>query len=359
MNVNTGPLDSSADKRIPRLKPHFSVIVHDANHIELRSGGFNALSHFLKDEEKTGVLAGILSHLDGRPSREVARAAGVPRTAVEGVIDHLIQIGAVDFSPNSALDAYFDRIAPSLRTREPYLTACMPLTIFGGGKTAAIIAGAVRELLPDATIETLEPDAPLALEIDRLTFGQFDQGLDGSAIKERFAALSGRLLVLPQVPVNPYAALIFNRLALTIGSPWLWGACDGPTLFVGPLTVPGASSCFQCFETRVMMNMRETVSYQRYKSALSEGVVSGAPLPIEAALKHILAGHIAMEAVNYLTTKSAFTIGKSLGLYLPTMEFAFNDVLRLPGCPACGPEPFVDEPELYFDMNAVLRGEHF
>ena len=337
-----------------RIKRHFSLIIHGPDHVELRSGGFNAVSHFLRDEDKKGNLAAILQRLDGRPIRDVAREVGVARAVVEDLVDHLHQIGAVQEGPEHVLDAYLDRLFPSLRSRDTGLAARMPVTLIGGDAMSDMIHEAVSELLPDADVMILGADHPTMRALDALTLSRFDKGLDGSTIAEEFQDLKGRLLILPQIPIDPHRALVVNRLALLLGCPWLWGAADGPTLFVGPLTVPSASACFQCCETRVTMNLRETTSYQRYKSALAEGQVRKAPLKIETALQHILAGHLALEAVNYLITGTTFTIGKTLSLYMPTMEFCFHDILRLPGCPACGPETFVEEPELYYDMRAIL-----
>ncbi|MHA6720537.1 TOMM precursor leader peptide-binding protein [Sphingomonas sp. RS6] len=341
----------------PRIKVYFSVVVHDADHVELRSGCFNAVSHFLTDDGKSGTLARIVAALDGRPIREVVRTTGASRTAIEDAVDHLYQLGAIETGPNSAIDAYFERIAPAMRTRDSAITARMPLAILAQDAIGDMIANAVRGLLPDAEIEILDDGHPIVEALNGLTLASFERALDAATIPERFQALSGRLIVAPQLPINPHLALVLNRLALALETPWLWGAMDGPTCFVGPLTVPRAASCFQCCETRVTMNLRETASYQRYKAALAAGAAQQAPFAIEAALQHILAGHLALEAVNFLTTGSAFTIGKTLSLYLPTMEFCFHDILRLPGCPACGPEPYVDEPELYFDMRAVLSEE--
>ncbi len=338
----------------PRLKIDFSLIIHGPDHVELRSGGFNAVSHFLRDEDQNGQLAAILKHLDGRSVRDVARETGARRAMIEDLIDHLYQIGAIQDGPEHVLDAYFDRIFPSLRSRDTGLSARMPATIIGAGAIGDMLAASIRELLPDADVAVLGDEDPTMRALRILTLSRFEKGLDRATIEEDFMPLKGRLLILPQLPIDPHRALVLNRLALLLGSPWLWGAADGPTLFVGPLTVPDASACFQCCETRVTMNLRETVSYQRYKSALAEGQVRQAPLKIETALQHILAGHMALEAVNYLVTGTTFTIGKTLSLYMPTMEFCFHDILRLPGCPACGPEAFVEEPELYYDMRALL-----
>lgn len=357
MDGNTNGASESPTLSGLRLKPYFSLIIHGPDHVELRSGGFNALSHFLKDEDEAGNLAAILSNLDGRPARDVAKAAGASRAEVESVVDHLIEIGAVQSAPNSALDAYFDRIVPTLRTRDTPLSASRAVTILGGGSAGSIIAEAIAQLLPDAEIDVLAADAPLARDLSRLKLAEFDSALDSATLSDRFGLLKDQLLIVSQIPVDPHAALVLNRLAHALDIPMLWGAIDGPALFVGPFTLPGKAACFECFETRVMMNLRESAAYQRYKAALAEGLMKAAPLPVEAALQHVLAGHMAMEAVNYLTTGSAFCIGKALCLYLPTMEFTYNDVLRLPNCPSCAPRAYVDEPELYYDMRAVIGGE--
>jgi hypothetical protein len=48
-----------------------------------------------------------------------------------------------------------------------------------------------------------------------------------------------------------------------------------------------------------------------------------------------------------------------LGIYLPTMELAFNEVLRVPNCRACGSSPERDAPELHFGMDAFANdGSH-
>ena len=40
---------------------------------------------------------------------------------------------------------------------------------------------------------------------------------------------------------------------------------------------------------------------------------------------------------------------------LPTMEFTFNEVLRLPGCSACGGLFEREDKELHFDLRALIK----
>jgi hypothetical protein len=102
------------------------------------------------------------------------------------------------------------------------------------------------------------------------------------------------------------------------------------------------------------MNLREAASYQRYKQALMEGRVYGAAPPIHAVLAPMLSSLTAFEAANFLLTGSNFTVNKVLSIYLPSFEFTFNEVLRLPSCPSCAPEPERDDRELFFAVQSIL-----
>jgi hypothetical protein len=64
-----------------------------------------------------------------------------------------------------------------------------------------------------------------------------------------------------------------------------------------------------------------------------------------------------MEALNFALAGTSFTVGKVLCVYLPTMEFTYNEVLRVPGCTACGSAPERDDRELYFDIRSLLASD--
>lgn len=342
-----------------RLKRYFSVIYHSENNLELRNGAFNSISHFLNDDSDSGILSKIVRHLDGRELSEVAKIAEVTRAQVEGVVDQLIQLGAVESISNSALDAYYDTVIPSLREQEANLNPSHPVTLIGDDKITASIAESLLEFCPTLDLEIVKSDDARIETLKKTKLDDFDKALASEGLASSYSWLSGRLMIVAQEHINPHFALILNRLSLLVKAPMLWGAQDGPALFVGPLSLPEASACYQCFETRLMMNLREYETYQNYKNALADGRVQKQALPMAKALRDIAAGHLAMEAVNYLLTGTAFTVNKTLCMYLPSMEFTFNEVLKVPNCSACGPKTFVNEPELYYDIRAVLsHGEN-
>ena len=106
-----------------------------------------------------------------------------------------------------------------------------------------------------------------------------------------------------------------------------------------------------------MMNLRESASYQSYKRALVERQVREGVLPVEPAIVGMLASHTSFEALNYMLTGSSVTVNKVLGIYLPTMEVTYNEVLRSPVCSACSSSPERDDAELYFDMSRLMPAE--
>lgn len=341
----------------PRIKPHFTAVPHSPDVVELRHGGWSAESYTLSDSSGAGALARLVELLDGsRTVAELAREAGVSRRDVDGLLDHLTDLGALEDGPTTALDAYVTRAAPAL----------LP---FGGGPATEVsepvvlgssaLAGRVADLLAESLavagtrVRTEDDGALLALAARPGTTA------DPFALAEAAEAFAGwrdHLVVAPQESVRPHVAVVLNRLAMHCGFTWLHAVVDGPSLVVGPLTVPHRSACYECFEARVAMNLRESASYLRYKTALAQGRAAGAVPEVEPVLGAMLAAHTAAEALNMLLTGTTFTVGKALSIYLPTMELTYNEVLRLPGCPACGPETYARDEELFFDVRAVLDG---
>jgi bacteriocin biosynthesis cyclodehydratase domain-containing protein len=345
-----------ATRSLPSVKRHFSVIPHSADVVELRYGGWNAESYTLTDGSGGGSLHRVLALLDGsRSLGEVAREAGVPRKDVQAVVDHLRELGAVDDGPTNALDSYVDRVTPTLL---PFGGGSAekihsPLVV-GGTAAATRVASLLEESLSEASvvIERTGDDALLALAARSQEV--LGDGFDFAEAAAPFESWRDRLVIAPFPFVRPHVAVMLNRLAMHHGFSWLHAVIDGPALIIGPLTVPSRSPCFECFEVRVSMNLRESASYLRYKQALAQGREQGVRLELDPVLDAMLGSLMSFEALNFLLTGTTFTVGKALSLYLPTMEFTFNEVLRMPGCPGCGPETYAQDTELFFDVRAIL-----
>jgi bacteriocin biosynthesis cyclodehydratase domain-containing protein len=341
----------------PRLKRHFSVVAHSADVVELRHGAWNPISYTVSDDAASGTLLRVINHLDGRsPVGTIARDTGVPKDEVEALLDHLEGLGVLEHAAMNALDHYIDQVVPNLL---PY--ARPPGSVAG----AAVVIG--DDAIAGEIVDTLtSAEATIAAEVGDprlqalLRQGGSDWLLDSLAFEQRasaFASWGEHLVVHVARSVHPTTLQVLNRLSLHHGFPWLHATIDGPFLLVGPTFAPFRSACFECLEARVLMNLRESASYQRYKHALADGRVSGATDRLDPVLAKMLASHTAFEALNFLVTGASFTAGKMLAIYLPTFEFTFNEVLRLPGCAACSPAPERDDRELYFELRTILN-EH-
>lgn len=336
-----------------RLKRCFSVIAHSPDDVELRYGVWNATSFTLADESKSGQLYRIVAGLDGSLSpAQLARKENVPLADVEALTDHLLGLGVLESTSSTSLDHYLDNQLPWRATGDA--RPDRPIVLLGDDDLAGDIQRYLRDSLPQTSVTTLDRhDAGWVT----LTSGDTSWLNDGLLYQERMLDFEGwrdTLLVFATKVINPVQLRMLNRVCLEHRIPWMHAAMDGPFLFVGPLFVPHRSACYECLELRVMMNLRESASYQRYKRALVERHVKEGQLPVEPAMRGILASHTALETLNYALTGSTFTTNKFLAIYLPTMEFTYNEVLRAPSCTACSPSPERDDQELYFDMGSFI-----
>jgi bacteriocin biosynthesis cyclodehydratase domain-containing protein len=341
-----------------RLKRHYSVVAHSADVVEIRHGAWNAVSFTVADDSGSGRLLRIVNRLDGQLSTaEIAEAESVPESEVELLVDHLAELGLLEEGPQHALDYYLEHVVPNfvLYGRQPQQAS--GVVLLGDEVVTTEIARVLASSPAAAGLAVEQADPELRR---RLAAGASAWTSDGLAFEEEaeaFEAWRDRLVVFGSAALNPLQLQAFNRLSLRHRIPWIHASVDGPFLLVGPTFLPLRSACYECLEARVGMNLREGASYQKYKLALAEGRASGATAPIEGVLAAMLASHVAYEVLNVALTGTSFTVGKLLAVYLPTMEFTFNEVLRLPGCGACAPAPESDDRELYFELRTLLDGD--
>jgi len=335
-----------------RIKRHFSIVAHGPDTVEIRHGVWNPVSFLLNDEAKTGNLFKLLHRMDGTATpAALARELGVPRDQVEGVIDHLDQLGILESGPSNALDYYLNSVVPAtFGVEEP---APRAIVLMGEASLADQVSRLLREIDPEAEI------APADERATRIVFDDDISWLfDGMHFQERmqiFESWKDSFVLMACSVINPLHYKVLNRAAIAHGFPWMHAAIDGPFLLIGPTFVPRRSACYECFEQRVTMNLRNAASYVAYKEALVQHRIKRGEMPMEPMMRAMLASHAAMEIVNFTKTNYSFVVGKALSIFLPTMEFAYNEVLRVPGCPACSPLSERDDTELYFDITTLIN----
>jgi bacteriocin biosynthesis cyclodehydratase domain-containing protein len=296
-----------------------------------------------------------MSHLqDSVAPEELAKMEHVPLEEVQTLIDHLLDLGVAESSPSSALDFYLDNLVP-WRTEAP--RPPLRVALLGDVSLTSEIRRFLGDSLPAGDITTVPLDDPGRTLLSDPDTSWLHDGLQFENRLQAFDSWRGSFIVVATKVMNPVQLRTWNRVGLAHRIPWLHAAVDGPFLLIGPTVVPHRSPCFECLEMRVTMNLRENASYQSYKSALVDRQVRSGDLPLEPALAGMIASHAALETINFCLTGTSFTVGKLLAIHLPTMEFAFNEILRVPTCPACGPVAGRDDTELYFDSAALISAK--
>lgn len=335
----------------PRLKPHYALVAHGPDTVELRHGAWYEPSLTLSDASRSGRLLRILSRLDGVMSpAEVAEAEDVSLSDVEALLSRLTEEGVIERGPRNVLDFTLEAHAEPLLLQEHALEGGPPLVRFIGD---AEVTGEMRRMLRLGD-DVDDEDLGHLRHVLR-TAGdswQFDAlALERAA--RSFTVLNGALTVFAVATVDPLELRAFNRLSLHLRIPWIHAAIDGPFLLIGPTFVPFRWACYECLEARVVMNLRDAAGYQRYKRALAEARVTPPAVGPATVSTAMLASLASFEILNFTRTGAAFTTGRMLTVFLPTLEFAFHDVLRLPGCPACGAVQERDDRELYLDTRSL------
>jgi thiazole/oxazole-forming peptide maturase SagC family component len=337
----------------PRISPHWTVVPHGANNVECRFGIWSPTTYLLRDDSSTGTLYRIIRSLDGtKTESEIAAEHGLSREALSEIIGELDSVGILTRGPVSSLDLYLNEIALPLG-KNPDATL-RPLIFLGDHE----LISATRQIVHSTFAERAPISNPsvdsVALLNDLDTDWLYD-ALEFERNVEAFAGWGGHCIVLLSRGVNPLIPKILNRVARRLRIPWLNATLDGPFIYIGPLTNLPWGSCYECFETRVLMNLRNAESYVRFKSAFAtRELILGTPL-ILPAVDSIVCALTAFEIMNFQLTGRCFTQGKVLSIHLPTMETAFNDVLQMPGCPGCGSVAGRDDEALSFDISSATR----
>lgn len=336
------------------IKPYFSLIIHNENSVELRHGVWNSMSHMINDENEEGVLAKIMLGLNEKSSpSEIAKQLGVTRSKIESVLDYLQQLGVLQSKSESFIDCYINDLLPTLRRPGQFqYKASLPIVFIGDSCINKKIHDQLKNLL---NVEMIH-DSTLWSLIQKSGDDWLFDALEQQRFIEQFKPWQHKFIVFSSRYINPVHATRLNRIAYALNIPWLHLAIDGPFIFVGP-TFNGQGACYDCFETRVGMNLRESESYRKYKNAIAENrVYFQEEDPLLSVTSNLLVSHAALEILNFQATQCTFTTNKILSIFLPTMEFVYHEVLRLPACRTCGSVSHRDDTQLYFDFQRLVTG---
>lgn len=347
------------ENKHPRIKPHFSIIAHTMKLIELRSGVWNHVSYTLEDEDDSSNLYRFIAMLDGtRSVSEITKSLQMPRSDAEGIIDHLQKLNVLEDKSSTAFDYYVDVYAPVFKSRQHTENEVFEKNIFilSTSDLSTEIKTNIEKNTSLKNINIFADNDNLMNILKDKDESWMHNALQFEKMLQNFTQLKDSFFILAFDHINPILAKRFNRIATALNIHWIHAAIDGPFIFIGPLFESPRTACYECFETRVGMNLREYNSYQKYKTALANGlVIRQSEFPMRGLLRNLLIAHLTLEVINYMLTGCSFSKNKVLSIYLPTMEIAFNDFIKVSNCQNCGSQTHRDDHQLYFDVQGLLK----
>src|SRR5579872_755713 len=198
-----------------RIKRHYSVIAHGVDTVEIRHGVWNPVSFSLTDETHSSQLYRIIRHFrEDTTAAEVAGREGVSLAEVEGLIDRLLELGALEAEPTSALDYYLNYCIPTLVPTAERRVKQFPVTLLGD-------AAIVTEIESNLALRPQSDGVTLLADDSRLwegiANGPSDWSTNGIVLQECIERLSEwrhRFLVHASKTIKPLELKLFNRVAL-------------------------------------------------------------------------------------------------------------------------------------------------
>lgn len=335
-----------------RIKPHFSIIPHSAQQVELRCGVWNPTSFIVNAESCTNKLYPILKDLNGSLTvQEVANKHNISRIDVEGILDHLQQLEVLESSTSEIVqhypDSFVENVPASIGKLENIL-------IIGDDVVSREMKRLLSHSISENCVSTIDINDPEIKDIRTNSQWKSDSFILQETI-DKFSWWKDYFIVVALTKNDPILTLRLNQINYALNIPWMHGVMDGPFLFIGPLFNSTSGPCYSCFEKRITMNLHEYASYQKYKEiSMIHDIDDAAENKCSPAM-HVFLSHLILEIINYRHAKTCFTKGKVLSIYLPTMEICFNEVMRLSGCPVCGSVSNRDDQQLFYDYQTLLE----
>lgn len=333
------------------VKNRYSVVVHDVNRVEFRYGVWNPTSTTLSDESESGKLASTIALLDGEHTIEqIAKETCQESEDVCAVVEYLEGKEIVSAEADNYLDQYVDLIQGRRSLLRKHFES---VVIVGPAEISESLQMGLAQTMPELEITLANEGHPLA-SLTHADAVWLEDGLEFHRQMQRFESLRGSFVIYTEAVADPVRARIVDRIMDYFEVPWLYGVVDGPFVLVGPTTVPRRTPSWDAYETRMLMNLRESSSYQSYKKALAQGRVSqDKTFEVQPVLAQLLSAHLLSEAVSWVTTGTAGTMFHAYSFFAPTSEFAVHEILPLPDSTVGMPVAERDDFELYFGTRTL------
>lgn len=351
---------SSVNEKVFILNPYLKAILCNSNELLVKHGSRSPFSLLIQDENRTKLLGKIL------------RKAQVPTSLVKLVASKVISESDLP-KAESLVNYLFEQnvlVKPSYDVREIYLRTILgsgsevrkkEVGIIGAGYLGARIAktllksgiGAIHLLdarrIKNELVELYYLDAiPSTVKVGHpyvTCFAEYFSVLGFKNVHTIEADFNNRDRVLSLFETchfvvfaleffSPNALHTANEVALTCNKPWMSVYFDGSEALIGPTYVPGDTPCYSEFEIQQEACVGLKDEYLLYKEHMEEKGLEETHL-VPPSYLETAAGYAATSALHFLSREESFTTSRTLRLDFERLSLDFEDVLKLPRCPAC------------------------
>ena len=326
---------SPGGRMIPRVKDIYEVVALDGRVRHIRSGEEVVLEVAGRRRE---LLERLLPALDGRKDVAVlaAELADVADAgAVRAAVAFLVAEGIVADAAAATGD-----VPEALRGQAAYLSHSLPdpaaaietlartrCRVIGDGPSAEMLAEELKAHglggVEASVLAPAEAGAPQR---------------DGARCLADLAEADADVAAVVTETFQPQLCREANRALLAAGRPALYvDLASGNHGVIGPMVVPAQTSCYACYEARLLAagdNDRERLDYEAFLRTRPARRAFG-HLP---ALDRMTVCLAAVELLSYLTGyRAARAIDGALIVDFHEPAITREPVLKLPACEACGP----------------------
>lgn len=323
------------------LNSAFSIIYHDENTVEFRSGVWNVTSHHLSDDNKGGILARIILAIEeSNPCdiTSISKKTDTRQNDCANIFDALIEEDLL-----LAFQKKNEKDYPQGNVSKILMLGDVEMSNTCQDYLSNQFSQLTMDFIPYSELDFIDRSGQL-IELDALALEKTVEHC-----RKRFEKT---LVVVLDQSVNPVFYLSLNKVLHASHIPWFLTAIDGPFVYVGPLF--NDLFCYECLDHRVLMTAKSSANYQIYKNAVVKNLISLGQSAIDPSLKALALSLASIEISNFLTTGRSWASQKLLSIYIPTMEFSYHKVLRLPGCNVCGVDNALEGHQIHFDTGVLL-----
>lgn len=359
-------MSSQADERLTQrlvLNPHLKVVHVSDDEVVVKHGARSPFSRIIQDEGRTRLLGRVLRNMMTPTTLSELGDRGLIRDdeteqAVE-LIDYLSDAHVLVDPAHDATRVYLDAILGG-GTPLSDLTAGLVGAGYLGSRIAGHLAGLglgrliawddrqVEEESVDRRYFNLTPSAVqrgrpylecLHEHLTGVGYEGFEPivsgGTEGSGPEQVFARAQFVIAASEVFSSKSFHAL--NEMALEHTTPWMTIYADGSEIFIGPIFVPGETCCYNEFELQhEASSFGVKDEYLVYKEALDDGVINASHLVLTPYLD-TAAGIGVVGLLRFLLSGRSFVVGRCIRFDFERLSVDYEEVLRLPRCPACNP----------------------